>query len=122
MNIFIGNPLEVLLNYTKSTNRRSVGKITESEARLFLDMVTDNGNWKCPAVVDVDILSQCDVSTSGTFKLGTEILNFEISSDGTISITEPITREPRATYCHASAMLMLMKMNINVIKELLVKV
>lgn len=130
MNSFIGNPIELMKEYSSRTDLRSIESMTSEEATLIINIAIDNGDWKGQAVNNIQISSKAGNFVEGDVSFGgKETYHFSIAWDGTVQIyilefdEEKVRFIPsgglRKIYRFSDIIFVMMKYGFNIHKHLL---
>lgn len=100
-NIYIGNPLDVMKEYTNRTEYRSLATMTEKECKIILGLSLDNGDFKGDSINHFKIESSYSNFVEGNISFGKgDTYYFSIRYDGTVEVTVMEFDEPKMQFVH----------------------
>ncbi len=100
-NIYIGNPLDVMKEYVKRNEYRSIATMSQDECQRILGLALDNGDWKGDAINHIQIATAYSNFVEGNISFGKgETYYFSIAWDGTVQVNKMEFDEGKTQFVH----------------------
>lgn len=101
-NIKIGNPLDVLREYTNRKEYRSIATMSDDECQTILSLAIDDGEWKGDAINHLKILTKFSNFVEGNISFGKgDTYYFSIRYDGTVDVNKMEFNEEKMEFVHS---------------------
>lgn len=100
-NIYIGNPLDVIKEYSERKEYRSLATITDKECHVILSLALDNGDWKGHGINHIHVETRYSNFVEGNISFGDgKTYYFSIRYDGTVHVHEMEFSENKTEFIH----------------------